>query len=415
MKRYCSEEFRDLDKNSFVGESKYPIKLMEPIETFIQECYEKNSKNQIRVDSSEWIKYGISEDERIDLNIRLIKPEERYIINFPLEKMTKLSSVEQFKFDFFNLETKSLFLGVISSGAVMHDIINEMYLVLCKINSAEICFSEGMPSNEKENATRSMNPKEQIVVLSVEGNDLADYVTDALIVTLEVKSMMQRQLLKEVCEEILGFSRVITFRRIFAKLEESGSETSDSERKKNIDFLMNRMYHLRSLDTLQVVAGRTRTSPGVYIWELSDFPDRVSKLLAQFILEIIWKKIRNGTKERVQIILDEFQRLNIEDTAVEEMLREGRKYDLGLTMLSQYMPHRKEAAHILEQASTSLYFQPNERNVISTAKMIATQNYREWIPVLKNLERGSCVLTGRYSINRSRNTDTRPIICKVNS
>lgn len=263
--------------------------------------------------------------------------------------------------------------------------------------------------------TRSMNPKEQIVVLSVEGNDLADYVTDALIITLGVKSMMQRQLLKEVCEEILGVSRVITFRRLFAKLEESGSETSDSERKKNIDFLMNRMYHLRRLDTLQVVAGRTRTSPGVYIWELSDFPDRVSKLLAQFILEIIWKKIRSGTKERVQIILDEFQRLNIEDTAVEEMLREGRKYDLGLTMLSQYMPHGREAAHILEQASISLYFQPNERNVISTAKVIAAQDYREWIPVLKNLERGSCVLTGRYSMNRGRNIDTRPIICKVNS
>lgn len=153
MKRYCFEEFRDLNKNLFVEESKYPINLLKPIKDFIQECFEKNSENQIGIDSTEWSKYGISEDEKTDLVVRRTKPEERYIIDFPLEKMTKLTSAEQFKFDFLNSGTKSLFLGAIYSKVVMHDIVNEMYLVLCKINSAEICFSKGMTRDEKHNAT----------------------------------------------------------------------------------------------------------------------------------------------------------------------------------------------------------------------------------------------------------------------
>ena len=139
----------------------------------------------------------------------------------------------------------------------------------------------------------------------------------------------------------------------------------------------------------------------------------ISRQLAEFVLEIEWKNIQSGSKERTQLILDEFQKLRLEHTAIEEMLREGRKYGLGLTMSSQFIPSGKEATNALEQAATCLYFQPNDRQLITTAKKIANQDYKSWIPILKHLERGSCILTGSYCLNHRSNISNRPIICKV--
>lgn len=104
----------------------------------------------------------------------------------------------------------------------------------------------------------------------------------------------------------------------------------------------------------------------------------------------------------------------LEGTAIEEMLREGRKYGVGMILLSQYEP-RSEAKNILEQAATSIYFQPNERNIISTAQAISREQYKEWIPILKKLTIGTCVLSGEYSVNGHRLTQNRSLVCKVMS
>lgn len=259
------------------------------------------------------------------------------------------------------------------------------------------------------------NPRECIVY--VEGGttkeEVADTVTDALVASMDICAMMQRKILMEVCESVISENGYISFKSIFLKLQEMEIGVEDSDCKKNIGFLMSRMYYIRRLDTIRVTKGRGEWSIGIHIWQLSELPERTRKILSEFILEVLWYTIRNAPERRRQIILDEFQLLRVKGTAVEEMLREGRKHGLGVTMLSQFAPAGHDEKDILEQAATSLFFSPNERNLVTVAKAIAPLDYRNWIPVLKQLERGQCVLTGKYKINCSERMGNRPIICSV--
>lgn len=256
------------------------------------------------------------------------------------------------------------------------------------------------------------NPKITPVIISA-GKNTVENVTDALIQILDVQSMLQRKLLEEISWNVLKQSGYISFKRLYDELLKLGSGEEESERGKNISFLMSRLYYLRNIDSFRVAMGTAKRKADVVIMQFSDYPERIRKSLAQFFLEIEWRNICEDEKQ-VQIILDEFQVLPLEGTAIEEMLREGRKYGVGMILLSQYEP-RSEAKNILEQAATSIYFQPNERNIISTAQAISREQYREWIPILKKLTIGTCVLSGEYSVNGHRLTQNRPLVCKVMS
>ena len=256
------------------------------------------------------------------------------------------------------------------------------------------------------------NPKMTLVIISA-GKNTVENVTDALIQILDVQSMLQRQLLEEISWNVLKQSGYISFKRLYDELLKRGSGEEESERGKNISFLMSRLYYLRNIDSFRVAMGTAKRKADVVIMQFSDYPERIRKSLAQFFLEIEWRNICEDEKQ-VQIILDEFQVLPLEGTAIEEMLREGRKYGVGMILLSQYEP-RSEAKNILEQAATSIYFQPNERNIISTAQAISREQYKEWMPILKKLTIGTCVLSGEYSVNEHRLTQNRPLVCKVMS
>ena len=105
--------------------------------------------------------------------------------------------------------------------------------------------------------------------------------------------------------------------------------------------------------------------------------------------------------------------LKIVDGAVGAMLREGRRFGVGLTLISQFKPDKK-TCDVLEQASTSYYFLPNEQNLTSVAQMIDPNNYREWRDILDKLDRGKCVVKGKYRISGCKEVDkTGTLICRV--
>lgn len=257
-----------------------------------------------------------------------------------------------------------------------------------------------------------MNAKEEVVRISASETDIVEHIADSLIATFKVESMMQRKILREACEKVLYMNNYFSFFKLFEMLKELEDGEDDSDYKKNTSYLKSRLYHLRFVDTLQIIPGENNYTLGIHILQLSEFPERIRKALAQFFLEVVWREIRQGSKDRLQIVLDEFQLLRLEGTALEKILREGRKYGVGATLLSQYAP-KCDAVNILEQAATSLYFSPNDRNVISVAKIIEPQDYKKWIMILKKLERGSCILAGRYSVNGYPALESRPLICKV--
>lgn len=256
----------------------------------------------------------------------------------------------------------------------------------------------------------SLNPQMRPVMVSA-GRNTVENVTDALIQILDIQSMLQRQILEEMSCNVLKQSGYISFKGLYEELMKLENREEDSEQGKNVGFLMSRLYYLRSIDSFRITMGFARWKADVVIMQFSDYPERIRKSLAQFFLEIEWRTICEDEKQ-VEIILDEFQVLSLEGTAIEEMLREGRKYGVGMILLSQYMP-KSEAKDILEQAATSIYFKPNERNIISTARAISSENYKEWMPILKKLTIGTCVLSGGYLVNGHKLTQNRPLVCKV--
>lgn len=263
-------------------------------------------------------------------------------------------------------------------------------------------------------ALKFFNPKEKTIFIPANELEICDNVTDSLIISLKIKSMMQKKILKETCERVLGKETYFSFQGLYNQLEILNTQTEDTDYKKNTDFLMNRLYHMRTVNSLKITpsSGHTSFASGIYILQLSDFTERIRKTLAQFFLELIWREIKHGKKDNLQIVLDEIQLLELQNTALEEMLREGRKYGIGLTMLTQFCPS-KEELDILEQAATSLYFSPNERSLSSIAKIIDIRTWKDWFLILQNLKRGECILTGNYTINRQNVVEPRPLICKV--
>lgn len=262
-------------------------------------------------------------------------------------------------------------------------------------------------------AVANWNPKQHPVCISggMTDEDVTDHVTDAIITTFHINSMMQRRMINMACEAVLNKYRYISFRDLFLELGIMEKGADDMDEKKNMNFLLSRLYHLKNVGLFRVVSLKDGFQTGVHILQLSSFSERVCRTLAQFFLEIKWREIRHTPKRR-QIVLDEFQLLQIKGTAIEEMLREGRKYGLGVTLLSQFAP-KSEEIDIFEQAATSLYFAPNGHCLKDVARMIDPLQYKVWIPVLKQLRRGRCVLTGRYSINRGKHPADQPIICEV--
>lgn len=76
------------------------------------------------------------------------------------------------------------------------------------------------------------------VIISA-GKNTVENVTDALIQILNVQSMLQRQLLEEMSWTILKQSGYISFKKLYDGLLKMGSGEEESERGKNISFLMS--------------------------------------------------------------------------------------------------------------------------------------------------------------------------------
>ena len=242
--------------------------------------------------------------------------------------------------------------------------------------------------------------------------DVVENMVDALIVTIGIDAMMQRQVLQEACEQILRTKHYISIKLIYDYLDGMDLFIEDVEVKKNVNFLKKRLYHLRKFDSLRVCVGNQNYNTDVHLIQLSDFTQRIRVDMTQMILELLWRSMFQKAESNVQIILDEFQYIKLKNTAVEEMMRVGRRKGVGITLLSQFNPN-KEATDVLEQSATSLYFKPNEQNITAIAKMIESEKFREWKFILQNLSKGTCVLKGEYTINGSERVVSRPIVCKV--
>lgn len=157
MKRYCAEGFRDLTKDSFLGDDKeedseYTWKAYD----YLEKCEkENNSQKLVRKDDEGWSEYGISNEERDTYFLRLLHPQKGYLIDVPANRMDTITDKEKYLIDFMNRNTKMCLCNMAITINAYWDILDEMCLALFRISSNTVELSEHaffMDSEKKEAA-----------------------------------------------------------------------------------------------------------------------------------------------------------------------------------------------------------------------------------------------------------------------
>ena len=128
-----------------------------------------------------------------------------------------------------------------------------------------------------------------------------------------------------------------------------------------------------------------------------------------------WVHIKEGTYHIDCIVYDEFQWMSLKKrSALSEMLREGRKCDLGVWLASQFIPEgKKDEKNTLLQASSIFIFSLSQPSQPEAAKIIEYGAWKEWVNILFNLDKEQFVLKGNYTVNNGITVGSKPIICKA--
>lgn len=134
-----------------------------------------------------------------------------------------------------------------------------------------------------------------------------------------------------------------------------------------------------------------------------DGMDKITQaILVEIVLSYLWRKIQlSDNKDETILVLDEYQNLMLgEESTLRAVLREGRKFGVGLLMATQTLNvFDKATRSVVNQAATHLYFRPEINDIRNTAKEIDPENIEKWMRTLRNLKIGEAVAVGEFTIS----------------
>lgn len=124
--------------------------------------------------------------------------------------------------------------------------------------------------------------------------------------------------------------------------------------------------------------------------------------LAEIVLACIWRKIRlTGAKEKICIVIDEFQNfVRSKRSALLEMLREARKYNVNIILATQTpgsIP--KDVMSSISQTAVQLYFRPSICDRRAMASLISESRVSYWSGKLDDLHIGESIAVGNLAVN----------------
>lgn len=141
-----------------------------------------------------------------------------------------------------------------------------------------------------------------------------------------------------------------------------------------------------------------------HIFQLASMPDVFAAGIIEFVLwDLFFHAQRNGTPEHPSIVvLDEIQNLSLQSgSPVDKILREGRKFGMGLIAATQSFSGIKQALSTLNQAAYKLYFRPADNEMAECGKQLhdvdSSYSASEWKEQLARLKRGECYIVGPVS------------------
>ncbi len=245
--------------------------------------------------------------------------------------------------------------------------------------------SKGIPFGVFESITHPSGKQE----------DMEDIVESLVAVFTAVSrlSVRQRAVLRHALERVLQLSpRDRSFKKLRENLQ-GADEVSESV-----------MDHFRPLlSKVRISESRMYLQKGmVYILDLGGYTGTIQHFTAVLIMAIQWRYYRiwgQDVNVPLYLVCDEFQNLNHRvNSILEEMLCEGRKFNVNLIMTTQTLErfNKKEVAMLL-QAATKLYFRPAENEIRKVSGYIG-DDPRAWMSVLRGLRLGECMAIGDFCV-----------------
>lgn len=248
-------------------------------------------------------------------------------------------------------------------------------------------------------------------------------LADSIAAALKIQSYGQIACLHWVLEDYLDRHLFFSFHQLFEDVKRF-RETADifdvPSDKEPLDKLLSRLCPYGGLENFYVHfcdgVDEYLDKP-INILQISGFSHKCRKFLTNFILELLWHETRmSRSKRRFQtVVLDEIQFLSLnEDSAFSAMLREGRKYNLGVIAATQFLSaYEKAEIETLMQAGHMMIFKPNAKDLRASARIISEEKATEWQAVLKKLKVGEAVLLGEYHVNNCKKLAGTPIVCRI--
>lgn len=242
-------------------------------------------------------------------------------------------------------------------------------------------------------------------------------IAKALAEVFNVKGYLQKSLIKQLVEYLWDSER-IQMVDMFNYLEIMCLEAmdKDAEKTRRIEGIMDKFQCLKDCCplVLERYIKKSVSDKMVTVLQLSEIPIGPRMKFAELILELEWDLVqREGVYQR--IVLDEIQHLDCgRSKALSAMMREGRKYDLGLMLSTQFIDTKDRVkTETLMQAANVLFFKPTLGTMKSTARLIDAEHVTEWREILDGLNVGECVLKGTYYIGKKNKECQQPILCKI--
>ena len=140
----------------------------------------------------------------------------------------------------------------------------------------------------------------------------------------------------------------------------------------------------------------------VNVLQLKGLSRDTYRIVTEFALWDLYDYVCNtGSKNRpIPVVLDEIQNLNHgNDSPIDKMLREGRKFGLSLMLATQTTSNfDQEQRDRLFQAGHKLFFKPADTEIKSFAKILSVTSRngseKEWEERLSKLTKGQCYSLG---------------------
>lgn len=142
-------------------------------------------------------------------------------------------------------------------------------------------------------------------------------------------------------------------------------------------------------------------SKGIVVISTDSFSGSGGSGLVDMLLMSLFYNQRNNPEQHIAVFIDEIQNQNFSpNSAITQILKEGRKYHISLNYATQFLPSgNKDIVKVMSLASLRVFLQPDDISAKTISKTIG-------IPALEltSMNQGECYISGTFYNNKEDST-----------